>query len=107
MIERLYLYLVMVIFTVFLVAFPWPAIGHEFRCFPPNIVERTLENEWNEAVVAQGMMSKGKVLVQVWRSATGKTFSITYTNLAGQVCLLLYGNDYLDVLWYLPTGRDS
>lgn len=107
MIERVCLYLVMAIFAIFLVVFPWPVMGHEFKCFPRNVVERALEKRWGEAIVAQGMMNNNNVVLQVWRSGDGSTFSITFTNPSGRTCLLANGSDYQNILWYLLPGEEA
>jgi hypothetical protein len=79
-------------------------LGIKVACMGRDAALAVLTEKHQEAVSQLGI--SGKMLVELWRSIQGETWSITMTldhpQLGKMVCLVLQGTDLTDVIWSLP-----
>jgi len=85
--------------------------GQEYRtlqmfCAPASVlVEKIRERE--QAPVAFGVVNNGQVVMNVWRDAEGKRWTVTLMNPTSKtMCVIADGTDYQNVV-FKPQGPDA
>lgn len=86
-------------------ALAWPAAGQTVQCAPLDQVVEGLEARWQETPVARGMQG-ADLIIMVFASPDGATWSVLGISPDGTACLLASGADWQALPTSAP-GEDS
>ena len=83
-----------------------PAAAANMTCAVTKQIHYALSNEYREAVTLR-MLAHNGALVEVWRNADSKAWSVTSTNTKGITCVLAAGTMIQNVIWHLKELSDD
>lgn len=82
------------------------AFGAE-ECAPRPQLLDMLAKQYGEASVARTTNNAGNLLIELYRTADGATWSLIGTNRDGKSCILAAGKDWTDAVPTVFPGKNS
>ena len=63
---------------------------------------RVFFEELEVAPIIQGIVKEGEILMELWRTSSGDFWAILMTNPEDLSCVIAYGADLMELIWFLP-----
>lgn len=82
-----------------------PALAQGLPCGRRDDLVRHLSERWHEAPVGRGIA--GAVVLEIWRSADGSSWTIFVTRPDGFACVTAAGEVWQEIEWATPEGERS
>ena len=82
--------------------------GHAQGCASRDVIVRTLEEEFGEAAIWQGLtQSNGRSAVtELWVNPQSQTWTVTQSTPDGQTCMATSGTGYNEMSFAAPASGD-
>ena len=71
------------------------AVGQGHRCFDYDLATKSIKKHYGEVLSAAGITLGGRLLVELWMSPGGVTWSILIVDTRAKVCQVFVGERWL------------